>query len=155
MYEIVQAVMHLYKTSTCWVSYALFSSLFTLSTTKFNTKNFTIPDSACVYTCQIKVRLFSYARFNVWSLKTKTRYVHYAVNAESSNKFQVNLRLCVVSWCRRLVAGLSTGRFGCAGFLRVFPLTFPNYKTRLQNIVYQYEQNTGAQFNRRKSKAYK
>jgi len=38
--------MHLYKTSNCRVPFDLFSSLFTLCTAKFKTKNFTFPDSA-------------------------------------------------------------------------------------------------------------
>ena len=57
----------------------------------------------CLYTYQIKVWLYSYANLNVWFLKTKTRYVRYAVNAESWNKFQVNLGLL----CRTMVQALS------------------------------------------------
>ena len=57
----------------------------------------------CLYTYQIKVQLFSYASLSVWFLQIKTRYVHYDLSAESSNKFQVNLRLS----CRAMVQAVS------------------------------------------------
>lgn len=136
----MHAVTHLYKTSTFRVPSDLFISLFALCTAKFNAKNFTFPDSACInvfiYLSNQSAVIFL-CKFKCLILKNKDSVC--ALRSKVLNR-QINFRLilvfCVVPWYRRLVAGLSTRRFGCAGFLRVFPLTSPNDKTKFQNIVY-------------------
>jgi len=153
----MQEAMKLYKTSTCRVPSDLFSAFFILCTAMFNTKNFTFPKSSCInvfiYLSNLSSVIF-YASWSVWFLNTKTRYVHYAVSAEFSNKFQVNLRLL----CWTMVQAVSCRPLNkefrmdkktliTSRFLRLLPLTSPKDTTKIQHIVNQYEQYNGAQFN--------